>query len=426
MTTLPVVLGAGQLIVGVDRRGLARAVEAALGRIDVGVVDGGAQIVDVEAIGGERLRVELNAHGGPLPPLMLTSPTPGCCEIFCASRVSADVFELDQGEDLRRDREGHDRRVGRIDLGVDRRRRQIGRQQIVRRVDGGLHLLFGDVEAEVQAELQRDDGGSGRTRRGHLVEARHLAELALERRRHRGGHDFGTGAGKEGLHLDRRIIDLGQRRQAAETDKRRRRRAESPAIRSDVATGRRMNSLRGVHASPGSSAGALRAAHWRRLPRPMRDRRDDSAAGLCSAAVAFRRLAGASSRRIGGGPAGMKIFAPSRRRSAPSMTTRSPGASPEVTATMAVVRRSKLDRTHGDRVVGADQIDVGSGRAALDRGRRRSHDAAQRFDQQPRIDELIGKELVVEVVEFGAQLHHAGRRVDLIVERQRLCRPRVC
>ena len=28
------------------------------------------------------------------PPLMLTSPTPGNCEIFCASRVSAQIFHL--------------------------------------------------------------------------------------------------------------------------------------------------------------------------------------------------------------------------------------------------------------------------------------------------------------------------------------------
>ena len=84
-----------------------------------------AHVVDVEAIGGERARVDLHAHRGPWPPLMVTSPTPGCCEIFCASRVSAQILDLDQRQGLRRDRERQDRRVGGIDLGVDRRRRQI-------------------------------------------------------------------------------------------------------------------------------------------------------------------------------------------------------------------------------------------------------------------------------------------------------------
>ena len=31
------------------------------------------------------------------PPLMLTSPTPGSCEIFCASRVSARSSTCDSG-----------------------------------------------------------------------------------------------------------------------------------------------------------------------------------------------------------------------------------------------------------------------------------------------------------------------------------------
>ena len=34
------------------------------------------------------------------PPLMLTSPTPGSCEIFCASRVSARSSTFDSGSVL--------------------------------------------------------------------------------------------------------------------------------------------------------------------------------------------------------------------------------------------------------------------------------------------------------------------------------------
>jgi len=54
-----VVLGALQLVVGIDRVGLRRAVETALGCVAVRVRDRGAKVVDVEAIGGERARVTL-------------------------------------------------------------------------------------------------------------------------------------------------------------------------------------------------------------------------------------------------------------------------------------------------------------------------------------------------------------------------------
>ena len=45
---------------------------------------------------------------------------------------------------------------------------------------------------------------------GHLLEARHLAELALKRSGHGGGHDLGPGAGVEGEYLDDGVVHLGQ------------------------------------------------------------------------------------------------------------------------------------------------------------------------------------------------------------------------
>ena len=61
--------------------------------------------------------------------------------------------------------ERQDRRVGRIDLGVDRRRRQVGRQQVAGGIDRRLHLLLGDIERQVEGELQRDDRRAGRAGR---------------------------------------------------------------------------------------------------------------------------------------------------------------------------------------------------------------------------------------------------------------------
>ena len=77
---------------------------------------------------------------------MLTRPTPGSCEIFCASVVSARSSTFESGSDVGRQREREDRRVGGIDLAVDRRIRKILRQKIGSAVDGGLHFLLGDVD----------------------------------------------------------------------------------------------------------------------------------------------------------------------------------------------------------------------------------------------------------------------------------------
>ncbi len=209
------------LVVGVDGRRLRRAVEISLRRVDVEVADGGAHVVDVEAVGGERLRIELDAHRRPVAAADADEADAVQLRDLLRQPRLAQILELGQRQRLRGDRERQDRRVGRIDLGVDRRDRQVARQQIVGGVDRRLHLLLGDVEAEIETELQRDDRGAGGTRRGHLIEARHLPELPLERRGDRRGHHLRAGAGIEGLHLDGRIIDLGQRRQRQEACRRR-------------------------------------------------------------------------------------------------------------------------------------------------------------------------------------------------------------
>src|SRR4029453_12836726 len=113
---------------------------------------------------------------------------------------------------VRGERQREDRRVRRIDLAVDGRDREVLRQEAGGGVDRRLHLLLGDVEAQVEGEAQRDERATGRAGRRHLAQPRHLPQLALERRRHRRRHDVRVGAGVEGGHLDGRVVDLRQRR----------------------------------------------------------------------------------------------------------------------------------------------------------------------------------------------------------------------
>ena len=57
-------MGVEQLIVGVERVGLARAVERAFGQIDIGLAEHGAHVLEIDAARGQRLRIDLHADGG--------------------------------------------------------------------------------------------------------------------------------------------------------------------------------------------------------------------------------------------------------------------------------------------------------------------------------------------------------------------------
>ena len=128
-----------------------------------------------------------------------------------------------------------------LNLGVDRRRRQSGRQQIARRVDRRLHLLLGDVETEVSAELQSDRPRLRRSSSTSSGRARHLPELPLERRRHRRGHDLRAGAREKGLNLNGRIIHIRQRRERQRPIGEDAGERQIATISSEVAIGRYMN-----------------------------------------------------------------------------------------------------------------------------------------------------------------------------------------
>ena len=158
---LRIILRVADLIVGVDRRGLRRPVEISLGRVDVEVGDRRAQIVEVDAHAGQRERIDVDADGRPLPAGDRNQADAGELRQFRHEPGFDDVLDLGQLHRVRSDAQRQDRRVGRIDLGVDRRRRQVGGQKIAGGVDRRLHLLLGNVEADVEAELQSDDRGAG-------------------------------------------------------------------------------------------------------------------------------------------------------------------------------------------------------------------------------------------------------------------------
>ena len=116
------------------------------------------------------------------------------------------------------------------------------------------------------------------------------------------------------------------------------------------------------------------------------------------------------------GPAeGLRILAPSRSRSVPSMTTWSPTCRPFDHRDPLTIGDAEFDDADLDGVVGLDQIDEDPGLAALDGGDGNDGRILHRVDQQADIHELVGEQALVLVVENGAQLHGAGGHVDQVV-----------
>ncbi len=177
---LLVIVRLEQLIVGRDRVSLPAAVEIAFGLIHVGGHDGRAEILEIQSSRQQLGRVDPHAHAGLLSAADAHHADARLlCNLLCEPCLSQ-VFHLGQRHRGRAESQCQNRRVGRIGLVIDRRVGQVGGKIGRRRIDRLLHLLFGHVDIERQRELQDDDRTSIGAGRRHLVEAGHLAELALQ------------------------------------------------------------------------------------------------------------------------------------------------------------------------------------------------------------------------------------------------------
>ena len=89
---------AGQnLVVSANGVGLVQAVEIAFGLVDIGLAERSANVFQTQAIRGERASDSTRIRtAGFWPPLMVTRPTPGSCEIFCDERRIRQIFDLGQ------------------------------------------------------------------------------------------------------------------------------------------------------------------------------------------------------------------------------------------------------------------------------------------------------------------------------------------
>ena len=209
-----VVVRVANLIIGVDGVGAGRAVERSLRPVLVCVADGGAQIIEIQSVSRHGARVRHHPYRGPLAAADADDADALDLRDLLGDARIDEILHFGERHRLGGHPQYQHRSIGRVDLGVYRRRGQVLRQQIRARADRRLNLLLRDVDGQLQSESQRDHRRAGRTRRRHLIQARHLPELLLQRRRYRGGDDLGTRSRIEGLHLNGGISgDLRKRRQ---------------------------------------------------------------------------------------------------------------------------------------------------------------------------------------------------------------------
>src|SRR5882762_9532346 len=105
-----------QLIVGIERIGLARTVERTLGKIDVRLAEHRAHILQVDAASRQRLRVDLYADRR----LLLTSDAheadPGYLRDLLQQNILCVCVDNGQRQAVRGNAEHQDRRLGRVDF----------------------------------------------------------------------------------------------------------------------------------------------------------------------------------------------------------------------------------------------------------------------------------------------------------------------
>src|SRR5207237_9619606 len=79
-----------QLIVGVKRVGLARAVERTFRKVDIGLAKRRPHVLEVDAAGRQRFRIELHANGG----LLLTADTHETNSGYLRYLLQQDIFRV--------------------------------------------------------------------------------------------------------------------------------------------------------------------------------------------------------------------------------------------------------------------------------------------------------------------------------------------
>src|SRR5664280_1914669 len=144
-----------ELVVRADRVRLRGPVEAPLRLVDVRLRESRPNVLHREAVGGQSRGVHLNTDRRLLAAADRHEAYSRKLRDLLGEARVGDVLHLRERQRLRREGERENRGVGRVRLAVDRRVRQVDGEKRPRGVDRGLYLLLGDVDVELERELER-------------------------------------------------------------------------------------------------------------------------------------------------------------------------------------------------------------------------------------------------------------------------------
>src|SRR5277367_4099587 len=172
-----VFVGLEQLIVGVEGVGLAWAVECAFRKIDIGLAEHRAHILEVDAAGRQRLWIDLYPDGRLLLASDPHEADPGYLRDLLQQYILRIGVDNGQWKAVGSDPKHQYRRFSRVDLADQRRVRHILRQVRGRSVDRRQRVAYRPIYRTAQFELQGDLDIAERARRRHLGETGDLPEL---------------------------------------------------------------------------------------------------------------------------------------------------------------------------------------------------------------------------------------------------------
>jgi hypothetical protein len=170
------------------------AFNATLGLIHVDRSKVCAHVFQTEIDGSERGGVDLDTDG-----LLGGAADKNLADAFNLAEALRDdgvaiVVNLIRHERVRRHRQNHNGRIGRVDLPIRGRRRQVNRQVAGGRINRRLHVPRGAFYAAVQIELDADRRPAKCADRSHLRHAGDLAQTPFQRRGHRRGNGCRVGS----------------------------------------------------------------------------------------------------------------------------------------------------------------------------------------------------------------------------------------
>ncbi len=213
--------GVARLVVGIDLVAQIPLLDGALGAVGIGRGKRSAHVFEPDAVFEERVRIELDAHGGKRAAAVIDLADTGKLGDALLQHRGGGVIELAPGEGRGGQRQDQDRRIGGVRFAIGRVAVEIGRQIGAGGIDRRLDIARRAVDIAVEAELEGHPGRAHRGLGGHLADIGDGAEMALQGGGDRRRHDLRARPRHRGLDRDGGEIYLRQRRhrQAEEGDR---------------------------------------------------------------------------------------------------------------------------------------------------------------------------------------------------------------